>query len=96
MKTFCLTTTLTVFLLICLDGLQAQNNPKLDQRKSEQSSAEASVRNWYNAFLKLDSAGFFNFWATDHPDFVYVADGKVNKRENFLKRLSLVSEIPRK
>jgi ketosteroid isomerase-like protein len=88
MKFFCLTITITVFLFICLNELQAQNNPKPDQHEDAQSSGEASVRNWYNAFLKLDSTGFFNFWATDHPDFVYVADGKVNTKEDFLKRLT--------
>ena len=54
-----------------------------------QSSAEESVRNWYAAYLKLDSVGFFNFWATDHKDFIYVADGKVLKKEDFLKRMIL-------
>ena len=87
MKTYRLTTIIVISLLIYLNGLQAQNNPKLDHPKSTSSSAEESVRNWYNAFLKLDSTGFYNFWATDHPDFVYVADGEVNRKEDFLKRL---------
>jgi ketosteroid isomerase-like protein len=88
MKKFCLTTTIAVFLLLCFNGIQGQNlTTNLDHLKLAQSSAEESVRNWYDAFLKLDSAGFFNFWATDHPDFVYVADGEVNKKEDFLKRL---------
>ena len=87
MKAFCLTAMIVVFLYFCTNGLQAQNEPKLDQRKTAQSSAEESVRDWYKAYLNLDSVGLFNFWAIDHPDFVYVADGKVNKREDFIKRL---------
>jgi ketosteroid isomerase-like protein len=53
-----------------------------------QSPAEESVRKWYLAFSKLDSAGFFNFWATNHKNFVYVADGNVLKRDDFLKRMT--------
>jgi ketosteroid isomerase-like protein len=90
MKTFFLTVMIAVSLLLSSIGLHARNNHKPDQHISAQSSAETSVRNWYNAYQKLDSAGFFNFWATDHPDFVYVADGKVLKKEDFLKRLASV------
>mgnify|MGYP001327104807 CR=1 FL=1 len=87
MKKICLIIIISVLLLITLNGLQAQNDPKLDQRKSAHSSAETSVRNWYNAFLKLDSTGLFNFWATDHSDFVYATDGAIERKEDFLKRL---------
>jgi ketosteroid isomerase-like protein len=52
-----------------------------------QSPGEESVRNWYDAYLRLDSTRFVNFWALDHKDFVYVADGKVNRKEEFLNRL---------
>jgi hypothetical protein len=90
MKTYRLTTIIVISLLIYLNGLQAQNNLKPDQPKSTQSSAEVSVLNWYDAFLKLDSAGFYNFWAIDHPDFAYVADGEVNRKEDFLKRLASI------
>jgi hypothetical protein len=52
-----------------------------------QSPAEKSVRNWYNALLKLDLAGTLNFWVTDHKDFIYFADGMVNKKIDFLNRM---------
>jgi len=87
MKKLYLTIIIWAFLLSILNGLQAQNDPKLDPSKSALSSAETSVRNWYNAFLKLDSSGFFNFWATDQPDFVYATDGVIERKEDFLKRL---------
>jgi ketosteroid isomerase-like protein len=89
MKKFYSLAIIALFLLLCSIVTQAQTTQtQFDYPKSTSSSAEESVRSWYNAFLKLDSTGFYNFWATDHPDFVYVADGEVNKKEDFLKRLA--------
>jgi len=69
--------TLIAFLLLC----------GIFNSSVAQSPAQQSVRNWYASYLRLDSIGFFNFWATDHKDFIYVADGNVLKKEDFIKRM---------
>jgi ketosteroid isomerase-like protein len=55
-----------------------------------QSGAIESVRNWYEAYSKLDSTGLFEFWALDHKDFIYAHDGEVLKREQFIDFLNNV------
>lgn len=53
-----------------------------------QPGAIESVQDWYEAYSKLDSTGFFDFWALDHKDFVYAHDGEVLKSEQFIDLLN--------
>ena len=70
----------SILLILALFGITSYSLAQL--------GAEESVRKWYDAYARLDSTGFFDFWALDHKDFVYAHDGEVLKSEQFIDLLN--------
>jgi ketosteroid isomerase-like protein len=83
MKKFCLTTVMTIILLFCTNGIQAQSD-KLNQQQKDQikSDFKSIYDNYCKKWTGLDAEGILSFYSSE---LVVVFDTLIMDRDTYMK-----------